>query len=90
MLTPKPTTVFKSEVQRLARRGWDITKMFLPIFALLNSQPLLPQYKDHSLKGKWKGYREFHVESDWLVIYRKVDDFLLLERTGAYSDLFKT
>jgi mRNA interferase YafQ len=90
MLTPKPTTTFKSEVQRLAMRGRDITKMFSPMLALLSNQPLLPQYQDHPLKGKWKGYREFHVEADWIVIYRKTDDFLLLERTGTHSDLFKS
>ncbi|MGT2960469.1 type II toxin-antitoxin system mRNA interferase toxin, RelE/StbE family [Streptococcus caballi] len=25
--------------------------------------------KDHELKGKWRGIRELHIESDWLLAY---------------------
>ncbi|MDR1979333.1 MAG: type II toxin-antitoxin system YafQ family toxin [Synergistaceae bacterium] len=46
-------------------------------------------YFDHPLQGDWSGYREFHIEPDWVVIYRNVDEFLVLERTGTHSDLFK-
>jgi mRNA interferase YafQ len=64
-------------------------KMFPPLMLLLNGQPLPPQYHDHPLKGKWSGHREFHVEWDWLVIYRLVGEFLVLHRTGSHTDLFE-
>jgi mRNA interferase YafQ len=88
MLTLEPATAFKSEIQRLARRGQDIMKLFPPLLMLLNNQTLPPQYKDHPLKGKWIGFREFHVESDWLVIYQIADSTLFLARTGTHADLF--
>jgi len=31
--------------------------------------PLLPEYKDHKLKGDWIDFRECHIEPDWLLIY---------------------
>jgi mRNA interferase YafQ len=44
--------------------------------------------KDHPLKGSWKGYRDAHVEPDWLLIYRVTGDELHLVRTGSHADLF--
>ncbi|GHV40777.1 hypothetical protein FACS1894187_21980 [Synergistales bacterium] len=70
MLTPDPSGAFKKDIQKLAIRGYDILRSFHPLALLLNNGVLPPQYRDHPLKGKWTGYREFHVESDWVVIYR--------------------
>jgi mRNA interferase YafQ len=38
--------------------------------------------------GDWAGYRDLHIEPDWLLIYRVKDDELQLARTGTHSDLF--
>ncbi|GAA0372749.1 hypothetical protein GCM10008932_24860 [Alkalibacterium iburiense] len=51
---------------------------------------LRSKYKDHALKGQWKGYRELHIQGDWLLIY-KIDHkriILTLTRTGSHDDLF--
>ena len=89
-LTPELTSAYKKDVRRAESRGWGIDNKLLPPLAiLLNRDPLPPQYADHPLKGEWSGYREFHVEPDWLVIYRVVRQFLVLARTGTHSDLFK-
>jgi mRNA interferase YafQ len=56
----------------------------------MNEEPLPPQYKDHPLRGEWSGYREFHADPDWIVIYRVVGEFFILARTGTHSDLFKS
>ena len=87
MLTPSPTTAFRKDIQRLAARGRDIVKILQPLILLLNNQPLPPQYQDHSLRGKWAGYRDFHVEPDWVVIYKIDGDFLVLMRSGTHSDI---
>ena len=49
-----------------------------------------PSYKDHPLTGNYEGFRELHVEPDWLLIYAIKDDILVLSltRTGSHSDLF--
>ena len=80
---------FKRDVKKVVYQGLDVMKMFWPIFMLLNGHPLPPVYQDHPLKGEWVGYRDFHVEPDWVVIYRVVGNVLVLERTGTHSDLFK-
>jgi mRNA interferase YafQ len=87
MLKIKQGRVFGKDVKRMVLQGRDIMKMFYPLFVLLNSQPLSPQYRDHPLKGKWKGYRDFHIEPNWVVIYRITEDFLFLARTGTHSEI---
>ena len=89
MLTPNPTNAFKGDVSRLAVRKKDIVKLFSPLLILLNGQQLPPGYRDHPLKGEWNGFREFHVEFDWVVIYRVAGDSLELERTGTHGELFR-
>lgn len=46
-------------------------------------------YKDHLLRGNWNGYRDAHIEPDWLLIYRVSGDELQLARTGTHADLFQ-
>ncbi|MBX9489123.1 type II toxin-antitoxin system mRNA interferase toxin, RelE/StbE family, partial [Yersinia enterocolitica] len=36
----------------------------------------------------YKGYRDAHIEPDWLIIYKMTDYLLRFERTGSHSDLF--
>jgi mRNA interferase YafQ len=83
------TPDFKKDIRRAAFQGRDIMKLFSAILLLLDNKPLPPQYHDHPLKGEWQGHREFHIEPDWLVIYRKMGTSLVLEHTGTHSDLFK-
>ena len=56
---------------------------------LIRQSPLGAQYLDHPLRGPWKGYREVHIQPDWLLIYRITGQELQLARTGAHADLFK-
>jgi mRNA interferase YafQ len=58
------------------------------ILLLLAENPLPGRYMDHSLRGNWKGYRDAHIEPDWLLIYRVTGDELHLARTGSHADLF--
>jgi mRNA interferase YafQ len=57
---------------------------------LANDEALPIKYQDHVLKGNWKGYRECHIKSDVLLIYKLENDELTLTlvRTGSHSDLF--
>jgi len=50
---------------------------------------LEPKHRNHFLKGEWKHYAECHIEPDWLLIYRIVDEELQLARTGSHADLFE-
>lgn len=46
------------------------------------------QNRDHSLSGNYAGYRECHIEPDWLLIYMQSENELHLYRTGTHADLF--
>ncbi|MGO9208974.1 MAG: type II toxin-antitoxin system YafQ family toxin [Terriglobales bacterium] len=79
---------FRRDVKLAKRRGKDLSKLRGLILLLAEGQPLPPRYKDHPLSGDWKHYRDCHIESDWLLIYKIEGDDLCLVRTGTHSDLF--
>ena len=60
------------------------------ITMLQNDIPLEEKYRDHELKGKYQGFRECHIQPDWLLIYLKENDVLTLTLvdTGTHADLF--
>jgi mRNA interferase YafQ len=65
-----------------------MSKLRDAILLLVADAPLPERYRDHPLRGNWKGYRDAHIEPDWLLIYRIVGDELHLVRTGSHADLF--
>ena len=63
--------------------------MLKTLLGLLIEGNLLPaNYLDHPLKGIWKGFRDAHIEPDWLLIYKIMGDVVRFERTGRHVDLF--
>ena len=88
MLTPVRSAQFKRDARRMKKRGKDMSKLRRPVLALIQQIPLPDSQRDHPLLGVWKGYREFHIEPDWLVIYRVEGNELQMVRTGSHSDLF--
>jgi mRNA interferase YafQ len=88
VLTPVLSTRFKRDVKRVEKRGKDMDKL-RSVLSLLIEKNLLPAaYGDHPLKGDWKGFRDLHLEPDWLLLYRVQGDELQLARTGTHADLF--
>lgn len=76
---------------RLAkRRGLDISLLEDIVERLLHKIPLEARNRDHALSGNYKGYRECHIQPDWLLIYLIEDDILTLTLidTGSHADLF--
>jgi len=70
------------------RRGKDISKLTAALDLLLPRQPSPAIYGDPPLKGDWKGWRDLHLEPDWLLIYRVAGARVELAATGAHSALF--
>ena len=79
---------FKKEVDRMRKRGKDLSKLREAIQLLIEEKPLPPHYKDHPLSGEWKYFRDCHIEPDWLLLYKIEGDGLHLVRTGTHTDLF--
>jgi len=86
MLTPVWSGRFRRDVKRAKRRGKDVDKLKVVLSLLLEERPLQARYNDHPLKGDWKGFRDLHIEPDWLLLYRIEGGELQLARTGAHSD----
>ena len=86
----KNTTQFKKDYKLAKRRGLDINLLKGIITKLANGEVLAPKHKDHPLSRDWVGHREYHIQPDWLLVYRYDNDVLVLtlSRTGTHSDLF--
>jgi mRNA interferase YafQ len=79
---------FKRDVKQAQKRGKDMDKLKTLITLLIEDLPLPASYCDHPLKGEWRGFRDAHIEPDWLLIYKISDDVIRFERTGRHVDLF--
>ena len=90
VLTIKYTKKMKSDVKRIVKRGKDVSRLTVTLDLLAANEKMPERYHDHPLKGDMQGYRECHIEPDWLLIYQIKDDelFLLASGTGTHSDLF--
>jgi len=83
------TTQFKKDYKRIKKQNKDLFNLRAVIEKLVAGQSLEPRFRDHQLSGSWKDHRNFHIEPDWILIYRITADDLYLERTGSHSELFK-
>lgn len=81
---------FKKDYKRSIKRNLDINLLDDIIRKLSYGETLPEENRDHPLSGNWVGFRECHIQSDWLLIYRFDDDVLVLTltRTGTHSDFF--
>jgi mRNA interferase YafQ len=78
----------KKDWKRATRRGKDLDTLDTLMRRLANEEQLEPRFRDHKLSGDWQGFRECHVEPDWLLIYRIEGDEITFVRTGTHADLF--
>lgn len=83
-------TQFKCDVKLCQKRGKDMDKFKIVHDLLAQGKALPPRYRDHLLTGNWRGFRECHLEPDWLLVYRISLEDAMLEyaRMGTHSDLF--
>ena len=84
------TGKFKKGLKLARKRGLNLKLLDGIVEKLLNGIPLEEKHRDHELKGKYRGFRECHIQPDWLLIYLLENDVLTLTLvdTGAHSDLF--
>ena len=81
---------FKKDLKTISKRNYDLDLLDEVVNTLAAQEPLPAKNKDHPLTGDYVGFRECHVQPDWLLVYRVEDDdlILFLSRTGTHSDLF--
>ena len=85
-----PSNQFKKDLKLTKKRGLNLELLSSVVNTLAEGKHLDEKYRDHSLPGEYQGFRECHIEPDWLLVYR-IDGKeleLFLFRTGTHSDLF--
>jgi len=89
--TPYYTNRIKKQLKLLEKRGYDMKLFKETVSLLLDGTPLPPQYSDHPLKGDKRGYRDCHIKSDWVLIYKTDEQILtlVLIETGTHSDILE-
>lgn len=90
-LNVKYSNKFKRSLRLAVKWGFDISLLEDIVEKIKTRIPLDTKYKDHELKGRWNGFRECHIQPDWLLIYLIEEDVLTLTLidTGTHSDLFQ-
>jgi len=89
MRQPDYSGQFKRDVKQSQKRGKNMNKLKTLLALLIEGEPLPASYLDHPLKGGWKGFRDAHIEPDWLLIYKIKGNVVRFERTGRHVDLFE-
>lgn len=87
--TIEKSSRFIRDERRAEKRGLNTELLWDIINTLAADCPLPEKNRDHALGGDWRGYRECHIQPDWLLVYKKDDGklVLVLARTGSHSDL---
>lgn len=85
------TGKFKKSLKLAKKRGLNINQLNDVVSMLQRDIPLEEKYRDHELKDAYRGFRECHIQPDWLLIYLKDSEVitLTLVDTGTHADLFK-
>lgn len=81
---------FKKDLKLAAKRGYKLELLEETVDKIASNVKLEDKYRDHALTGNYVGFRECHIQSDWLLVYRieNTELILFLSRTGSHSDLF--
>lgn len=70
-------------------KGTPLEAEFAELVRMLASgEPLPASYRDHPLKGPWRGYRDCHLRSDVVLIYERGEKTIRLVRIGSHNELF--
>ncbi len=83
------TSAFKKDVKRLMKQGRDLSKLAAVVDAIADGKQLEERHRDHGLVGNRRGFRDCHIEPDWVLIYKLDKDVLVLTltRTGTHAEL---
>ena len=90
MLRLETTSQFRKGYKRARKRGYDMNLLEAGLEKLQKQETLDKKYYDHALSGDHKGFRECHIQPDWLLIYAIHQEELVLiaSETGTHADLF--
>lgn len=89
MLKLGQTKTFKKCLKRYRHNSVILEELAKLIELLVNNKILPAKYRDHELKGKYKGIRELHLKPDDLLLYIKVqNEKITLMALGSHAEMF--
>ena len=91
MLDIRRSTQFKKDLKKIIKQGKNLSLLEEIVNLLCAGKSLTEKNNNHALVGEWRGYKECHINPDWLLIYKVEEEINLLRlmRTGSHSELFK-
>ena len=89
MREPFYSTRFRKDLKRQKKRGKSPHKIEYIMTVICETGDAPEDCRPHDLVGNWSGYRECHIESDWLLVYIVEENIVTFHRTGTHADLFK-
>jgi len=81
---------FRRLKRKIPRHALDYETLEYVFELLQAGKPLPDAFREHLLEADFAGFKECHVDSDWLLIYRVLGHRVVLHRTGTHRDLFRT
>lgn len=80
---------FKKDIIKARLSDSQFNKYIKYLSLLVSGEKLPKEALNHSLKGNWAGFQEFHLGGDMVVVYRYTDKGLELVRIGTHNQVFK-
>ncbi len=89
MLKLEQTKTFKKNLKKYRHKKTVLKELKKVVELLVNDRPIPIKYRDHELKGNYKGIRELHLKPDELLLYiKKHQEKITLMGLGNHSDIF--
>jgi mRNA interferase YafQ len=88
VLRLRVATRFKRDLKKFKYDKVTQDKLENIIKLLINNKKLPEKNRDHDLARNYLNHRECHITPDILLIYKKDNEQLSLERIGSHSELF--
>lgn len=81
---------FEKKVAKRSKRDDSLYSEIETVISLFEKcQKLPPHYRDHALRGEYRGFREFHLRFNLLVVYYDIEkNILLFHDIGTHEELF--
>ena len=88
MLDLVMTIQFRKDLKRINKRGKDLSLLKDVLQTLREEQALEEKYHDHALTGNYIGFRECHIQPDWLLVYTINKEELIVLTLGESWNQF--
>jgi len=89
-MTIKTDGNFSKSFNKVKLTKNEIGEFLICMISLVRGERLPNYVRDHSLLGKLKGYKEFHLSGDKVVIYKTDGMSLQLVNIGSHTQVFRS